>query len=505
MTTNAPEPGERPLETPRGPRRDDRFELTFKRLDDRGCGLATLDLLVGPGKQPLRYIVAARDVLPGERAVVTMQSRKRRVLHSEVVQRIATSAERISPDCPHYGAPSTPGQGCGGCSLRHLSLRGQAAAKQDLVKRALRACSLDDGVVQPVRAHEATDSYRNKMEFSFGNDADRSFSLGLHPAGYRYQTLNLRSCRLMSPFVSALLPLIGDWARESGLSVYDPRRDEGLLRTLTAREGKRTGERMVVLETELGGLRPDDLPRRFQQVCEELSEQLEPLGHGGIDSVFHVERDACRGRKTRWITHHVAGTSTLREVLRLPGGRELAFAIGPRAFFQPNTLGAEAIYAEVVAQARLSAGAGLVLDLYCGTGTIGLVVAPWAQRVIGVELNEEAVANARVNAERNGIHNATFHAGDAGKVLQELALGAGSVDVAIVDPPRAGLNPEAVAQVAQLQPRRLVYVACRPESLARNAAELKAHGYALKVVQPIDQFAWTGHVECVATLERSAG
>lgn len=488
------------LSVARSPRRGDVFDVRFTHLSDKGEGVARIDLAVGPGAQPLSYSVVARGGLPNELATVRILGRYRRTYSSIIDALIEPSEQRITPKCRHFGSPTDAGKGCGGCSSQHLQLAAQRDEKGARIRRLLQSANLDDSTLEPVRAASAPWHYRNKMELSFGNDRERSFSLGMHPAGYRYETLALQECWLMSPFVSAFVPLVGEWASAYGLSAFDARQSEGQLRTLTIREGKRTDERMVVLETEASAALPDSLGADFVAAVHKAAQAC----GGKVDSIYWAQRDAARGRKTSWTHTHLDGAATITERLHLADDVQLSFAISPQSFFQPSTAGAETIYNEVVRQSGLRERTGgepaTVLDLYCGTGTISLCVAPWAERVIGVELVEEAVLDGRANAVRNGAHNVELHAGDTADVLAKLKLHGGQVDVVIVDPPRAGLRPAAIAEIAQIQPSRVVYVACQPQSLARDAALFRGHGYALTTVVPIDQFPHTGHIECVATL-----
>jgi 23S rRNA (uracil1939-C5)-methyltransferase len=199
------------------------------------------------------------------------------------------------------------------------------------------------------------------------------------------------------------------------------------------------------------------------------------------------------------------GPPGLSERLRLPDGRELAFEVHPRAFFQPNTRQAERLYGEVMAALSAAGGppTGRVLDLYCGTGTIGLCVAPLAQEVVGIELQPNAVADATRNAERNHVDNARFICGDVGAVLARDGLATpGSAAVAVVDPPRSGLAPAAARLVADLAVPRLIYVSCNPAALANDALIMRRAGYRLSRAQPVDMFPHAWHVETVARFDR---
>ncbi|GEM_PF-104172 len=492
-----------PIDLPRGPRRDDEWTVTITRLGDKGEGVAAVDVRIGPDRRERRYTVHIRGALPGESVTGRIVGRHRRSLDARLIAIDEPIATRIEPTCVHFGDTRQPGRGCGGCSLQNLAHPAQLDAKHAMVSKLLADRGLDVQLVKPTTAASPTWHYRNKMELSFGNDRDRQFSLGLHPAGYRYETLALSECRLMSPFASAFVPALASWAQDAGYRAFDPRkRDDnaGFLRTLTLREGKRTGQHMAVIETEASVETPAAFGSSFVAAAHRIAADLD----GSFDSVWWIQRDAERGKKTTYTSHHLAGTEMLREQLHLPGGRRLLFDIAPRAFFQPSTLGAEAIYAETLRQTGLADGStDTVLDLYCGTGTIGMCLSPWAKRVIGIDLSADAIASAHANADLNGIDNVELHCGDTGKVLTDLGLGAGGIDVIVVDPPRAGLQGAALDQVVALAPKRLVYVACRPSSLARDASLLREKGYELKVVQPIDQFPHTGHVECVATLDRT--
>ncbi|MEO1266933.1 MAG: methyltransferase domain-containing protein, partial [Myxococcota bacterium] len=236
----------------------------------------------------------------------------------------------------------------------------------------------------------------------------------------------------------------------------------------------------------------------FSEAVAEASAALGVV----VTTLYWTQHRAVRGERTRMISHLLDGAPTLREELHLPDGHTLTFAIHPRAFFQPNTLQAEVIYGMVVDAADLRGQpATRVLDLYCGTGTIGLALSPYATEVVGIELQPNAVENARQNAVHNAVENIVFHCGDVGKVLEAEGLGAPD-DRVVVDPPRAGLNPQALELIGQMGIARLVYVSCNPRSLARDVAALRAYGLKAISVQPVDQFPHTMHVESVAVLER---
>jgi 23S rRNA (uracil1939-C5)-methyltransferase len=279
-----------------------------------------------------------------------------------------------------------------------------------------------------------------------------------------------------------------------------------LLETLTIREGKRTGERLVELVTsDVQRCRYRGEEVEVSVVVADFRQTVLAIGpEVGVDALYWTRRCAARGQRTRYESTLLDGSPVLRERLEIADGRSLRFEIHPRAFFQPNTLQAEVLYSEVIEASGLkSRRVGRVLDLYCGTGTIGLCLAHRADQVVGIELVAEAVENARRNAALNGIDNVVFHQGDVAQVLESEGLvDAGAVDLLVVDPPRNGLTPAALELVAKLDVPRVVYVSCTPRSLARDLSVLCRHGYRLRRVRPVDMFPHTWHVETVAVLDR---
>ncbi len=435
----------------------------------------------------MRLVFHVRRAVPGDLVLVEVGTSRRRRIDAAVIEVLRPSPMRIAPRCRHFVSDEHPG--CGGCTSQHLSLRHQLATKERHLKRLFAGAKLDPGLVEVVTP-TSDDGwyYRNKMEFSFTQE--ERLHLGMHPAGYRYESVDQRECFLMSPFVSEFVPRVRDWAEANELEAFDGRKGSGFLRSLIVREGKNTGERLVELVTA----HDDGTERRaamvgaidsFAAVCE------------GATSVYWTEQRAVRGEPTRFIEHLLQGSPTLAERLHV-AGRDLHFDIHPRAFFQTNTRGAEVLYELVVEAAGLS-GAERVLDLFCGTGTIGLCLAGSAASVLGIELIDDAVANARGNAGRNGIDNAEFVAGDVGAVLEELRPEA---DVVIVDPPRRGLSKVAFEALSEIGADRVVYVSCNPEALVKDLRRLGEAGWAIGRVRPVDMFPQTAHIETVVTLSR---
>ena len=322
--------------------------------------------------------------------------------------------------------------------------------------------------------------YRNKLEYSFGTDADGRLVCGFHAPGSWEEIVEVTDCLLASEPGNAARERVVEWCRAQGLSAYDRRTGEGLLRNLVVRESRRGGELQVRLVTS---------PGRIDR--ERFAQAAEPVG-GLLWTQLDSVAETTQGGQTELI----AGSDRLEEEI---GGMRMR--ISPNAFFQTNTEMAERLYRLAIEYAAPGAS-DRVYDLYCGIGTIGLLIAPRAGEVWGLELVEEAIADAIANARLNEIDNARFFAGDVRLALRELVERAGRPDVLVVDPPRSGLSQKVVRRVIEAGPRRIVYVSCNPTTLAPNAAQLVEAGYALRRVRAVDMFPQTPHIECVALLER---
>jgi len=485
------------------PRKGDVLTLAPDGLDDDG--LATVRLVVQGHGGERRLRVHVRDAVPGDVVQARVESRQRDEVLARVVSVDAPSADRQPELCIHRRPP--PGHApCGGCSLQAMRYEAQLRHKTERVRRQLDGRGLHPEV-RPTLPAPSIFHHRHKMELTFGRDRADALAVGLHPSGYRWEILTTSGCLMISPWAAAFLPVVLEVARAHGLDAWDPRAADvpgRVLKNLVVREGKRTSDRLVELVTS------DALaPERGRALVKELADRAGAEVTGWAWTVVV----AARGQPTRHDIVHTLGKATLDEVLALPerpGGppsaaRGLALSVHPRAFFQPHPRAAEGLVAEVVTRLGDAHARARVADLYCGTGTLGLAVAPFVGHVVGVELVPEAVAAARENAARAGLANTTFIAGDVGRVLVDPAHAEAlvGVEVVLLDPPRSGLMPEAFAAVGRIAPARVIYVSCNPTSLARDLSTFAALGYAVDgPVQPVDLFPQTPHVECVVSLCR---
>jgi 23S rRNA (uracil1939-C5)-methyltransferase len=448
---------------PTRPHRGDELTLTIDTLAYGGAGVARHE----------GYVVFVAGAIPGDTVRVEVGKAKRAYAEARVLEIVAPSPDRIEPLADHPGAP-----------WQVIPYARQLEIKVEQVDDALRRIGRLDGyTLEPIIPAEQEWRYRNKLEYSFGRDRDGRLICGFHAPGRWEDIVEVTDCRLASEQGNQAREEVVNWCRAQGLEPYDRRTNEGFLRNLVVREGRRTGEIQVRLVTSPGKLERDSLAEAAPSAAGLLWTRLESVA------------ETTAGGQTELL----AGVETYEEQI---GG--LSISISGEAFFQTNTEMAERLYALAIQYAELK-GYERLYDLYCGIGTIGLLMAPRAAELWGLEIVEDAISDAIANARRNEIDNAHFFAGDVRLVLRDLVERAGRPDVLVVDPPRAGLSQKVVRRIIEASPTRIVYVSCNPTTLAPNAAQLVEAGYVLTKVRPVDMFPQTPHIECVAQLERRSG
>jgi 23S rRNA (uracil1939-C5)-methyltransferase len=437
------------------PKRGESLDLEIESLAYGGRGVARRD----------GYVVFVAGGLPGDRVRAEVTKPKRSFAEARVTDLLEPSPERVPDRCDHGGEP------CPGAPWQGLSYERQLAEKQQQVEDSLRRIGgLDGFELEPIEPAVERWRYRNKFEYSFG-ERDGELVLGFHARGRWDEVVDAEDCHLASEAGNAVRNQIRAWGRAEALSGYDQRAHRGTLRNLVVREGRRSG-----------------------QLQTRLVTSAEPVPKPPVDLHTVIEGP---GGATSGPTG-VLGVERLTEELC-----DLRFEISHEAFFQTNTEMAERLYRVAAEMAGLGGG-GRVFDLYCGIGTLGLTLAASAGEVIGVEIVDEAVADAERNAEINGIDNARFVAADVRTGIRPLVEREGKPDLVVLDPPRAGLSQKVVRRVIECEAPRIVYVSCNPTTLAPNAAQLEEAGYKLRRVKPVDMFPQTPHIECVALLEKAA-
>ncbi len=393
---------------------------------------------------------------------------------------LTPSSQRIPQDCPHFGS-------CGGCAFRHIAYEAELALKEQRVRDALeRIGGLDASRIdmEPIHGAQRLDGYRNKAQFPIGRGRDGRLVLGFYaPRSHRIVPCDI--CLLQPPVFAAAVSVLRDWDAQFPQEVYDEAAGTGLLRHLYLRWGQATGEVLACLV-----INGESVPGE-QELARMLRERVPGL-RGFLINSNREQTNVVLGKSFRTVW----GSEEITDVLC-----GLTFRISPRSFYQVNREQAEVLYGIAARYAQL-AGKETVLDLYCGTGTIGLSMARQAGRVIGVEVVAEAVEDAKRNAACNGLADAEFFCGDAAAAADRLAKDGVRPDVLILDPPRKGCAVSLWDAVEAMQPKRIVYVSCDPATLARDVKELGRRGYGVRRVAPVDLFPRTAHVETVVQLYR---
>jgi 23S rRNA (uracil1939-C5)-methyltransferase len=448
--------------------KDQELELRIDSLAYGGNGVARLN----------GFVVFVRRGLPGDTVRARVTKVKRNHAEALATEVLVPGPERVEAPCAHYPA-------CGGCRFQDLAYEAQARAKQEQVADSLRRIGgIADAPLEPIVPAASVFHYRNKLEYSFTQYEDGA-TLGFHKAGRWDEVLEVEQCWLTTDLGNAVRNTVREWAREEGFEAYDQETQTGYLRHLVVREGRNTGQALVVLVTAPG--------EKFESGY--LVERLRAFPE--VRSVHWAINDT-PAEVTNLPTRVLWGDDSIEEELC-----GLRFRVSPNAFLQTNTEMAERLYGLAREFAGLS-GTQTVWDLYCGIGTIGLTLASDALTVWGIDVSEESVARALENADLNGITNAAFFAGNVGQAVEELLERSGPPDVVVVDPPRAGLAGKALRRLGGIGAPRIVYVSCNPTTLASDVKVLRNEwGYALLRAQPVDMFPHTPHVECVSLLEQT--
>ena len=443
------------------PARGDQLELTIESLAYGGNGVARTG----------GYVVFVAGAMPGDRVRALVWKRKRAYAEARAVELLEPGPDRVAPVADHPGAP-----------WQVLAYERQLEVKQEQVDDALKRIGRLSGyTLEPIVPAIERWRYRNKLEYSFGKHPSGRLVCGFHAPGRWEEIVETTDCLLASAPGNVARERIVSWCTAAGLSAYDRRSGEGILRNLVVREGRRTGQLQVRLVS-----------------CDRQHVDRSALraAAGDLAGLLWTRTEALGETTAGGQTELLSGSDRLEE--KIAG---LRLRISPEAFFQTNTEMAERLYRLAIEYAAPS-GSDRIYDLYCGIGTIGLLIAPRAGEVWGLEIVEQAISDAIDNARRNELDNARFFAGDARVALRELTEVAGRPDVLVVDPPRAGLSQKVVRRIVEASPKRIVYVSCNPTTLAPNAAQLTEAGYTLTRVRPVDMFPQTPHIECVAAFER---
>ena len=445
------------------------FEGIIERVDFPNKGIVYI-----PEEE--KY-VTVKNGIPGQKVRFVINKFKRGNAEGRLLEVLEKSPlETREPVCSIFPA-------CGGCMYQTMPYEEQMKMKEGQIRRLMDEAVNGEYVFEGVKASPKEFGYRNKMEFSFGDEyKDGPLSLGLHKKGSTYDVLTASDCRLVHEDMNRILVCVLEYFRERNVSYYKKMQHTGYLRHLLVRRGDTTGEILVNLVTTT----------QEEHDLQPLVDELLQLDlDGKIVGILHMLNDSLSDVVKSDETRILYGQDFFYE--KLLG---LDFKITPFSFFQPNTRGAEVLY-ETVREYIGDIHDMTVFDLFSGTGTISQVLAPVAKQVVGVEIVEEAVEAAKENAARNGISNCKFIAGDVFQVLDELEE---KPDVIVLDPPRDGIHPKALPKILSYGVDRIVYISCKMTSLARDLEMMQIAGYRVEKMTAVDQFCETVHVETVVLL-----
>lgn len=443
----------------------DRIVVTIKRIGINGEGVGYYR----------RKAVFIDGVLPEEVVKAKVTRAESTYLTAQLVEIEKKSPDRTKPPCPVYDA-------CGGCQLQHMTYPAQLRAKEELVREAFnRYARLVELPLRPILGMDDPWGYRNKAQLQAGWSNDQ-FITGLYSPG-SHRLIDISGCPIQDPTINEVISKAKAILTRLHIQPYQERGRTGIVRTIVARVSRRSGSVQLTLITAGKYIPdPDRLIAAIRSELPVVTTIAQNINKGDTPLVFGDQ------------TNVLWGEERLDEEL---GG--LRFSLSPRAFFQLNPEQTVKLY-DAAKEAAALTGNELVVDAYCGTGTIGLWLAPQAKEVRGIELIPEAVDDARRNTQLSGADNAKFFVGRAEALLPEWVKRGIRPDVVVVDPPRTGCERELLHAIAAAKPARLVYVSCNPSTLAKDCQVLLQSGYRLEWIQPVDMFPQTAHVECCSLL-----
>lgn len=458
------------------------YEGIIEKIEFPNKGVLWIEEDSEEGKKREKVIV--KNGIPGQKVHIAITKRRKGKSEGTILEVLEPSPlEKAEDPCSHFGI-------CGGCLYQSVPYEEQLKIKESQVKGLL------DGVVedgsyefQGIKASPIAEGYRNKMEFSFGDEyKDGPLCLGMHKRGSFYDVVNADGCKIVHEDFSKILTATREYFKEKAVPFYKKLAHKGYLRHLLIRRAVKTGEILADLVTTT---QRESLPEGIDEdgLLKEWRDRILALPlEGRLAGILHTKNDSLADVVQNDGTDVLYGQDYFYEELL-----GLRFRISPFSFFQTNSLGAEVLY-ETARSYIGETKDKVVFDLYSGTGTIAQIAAPVAKKVVGVEIVEEAVEAARENARENGLTNCEFIAGDVLKVIDDIQ---DKPDLIIVDPPRDGIHPKALNKIIDFGVDRMVYISCKPTSLVRDLITLQQRGYQVEKICCVDMFPSTANVEVV--------
>ncbi|ACA56766.1 23S rRNA (uracil-5-)-methyltransferase RumA [Clostridium botulinum A3 str. Loch Maree] len=449
-------------------RKGKEYEFLIEETEFPGTGVAQKD-----GVQ-----VYIKGTVPGQKVLAKVTKKRREYAQAKLLEIIENIDYAIENKCPHFGQ-------CGGCSTQYIPYEKQLQIKEEQLLKLFKSKEIKGFDFLEVEKSPEEYEYRNKMEFTFGDmEKGGDLTLGMHVKNRNFSIVTVDKCEIVDRDFRNILTTVVNYFNEKRLPKYRVMSHEGFLRNLVIRKAKNTGEILINIVTT------SQMEFDFKEIVDML---LKVECKGEIKGILHTINDTLSDVVQVDKLEILYGRDYIIEELL-----GLKFKIAPEAFFQTNSKGAEKLYS-IVKDFLGDASSKVVFDLYCGTGTIGQIVAPKAKKVIGVELIEEAVKAANENAKLNGLNNCEFIAGDVAKVIKDVKQ---KPDIIILDPPRPGVHPVALEYVVKFQPKEIIYVSCNPKTLVDDLKYLIDNGYKLEKVKGMDMFPHTPHVETVVRLSK---
>ncbi|MCT1578745.1 23S rRNA (uracil(1939)-C(5))-methyltransferase RlmD [Oceanobacillus kimchii] len=439
------------------------YTLTFEDLTHEGNGVAKIE----------GYPLFVPDVLPDEEAKVKVVKINKNFGFGKLLELTKTSSHRVEPTCHVH---------CGGCQLQHMSYDLQLQMKQDQVHNVMKKVAhLDHVPVHPILGMEEPSHYRNKVQIPVG-EKNGEVIVGFYQKRSHRILQNQDTCHIQDEAINEVLPFTRQLMNKYGIQAYDEKSHRGQLRHIMVRVGHHTKDIMIVFVTKTSKFPEKD------RIIKELTEQFQVKSI--VQNVNDQRTNVVLGKKTKVLW----GENYIYDKIG-----DLTFAISPKSFFQVNPIQTKVLYDKALEYANIDKD-DVVIDAYCGIGSISLFLAQKAKKVYGIEVVPEAIEDAKMNAEINGMNNVEFSVGQAEKVMPKWKEQGLDPDVIVVDPPRKGCDVDFLEAMIAMKPKRIVYVSCNPSTLARDLRILEDGGFETKQVQPVDMFPSTNHVECVAEL-----
>jgi len=443
------------------------YIMTIDNMGYEGEGVGKID----------NFTVFVAGAIVGEKVMVKIVKISKNFAFGKLLEIIEKSMNRVEPVCSIY-------KNCGGCNIQHLDYDSQLDFKTNRVMQVVnRIGKLDDVIVHPTIGMLSPYNYRNKVQLPVSN-IDGQVKIGFY-AARSHDIINMETCHIQDKVADIVVKLTRLWIKEFNIESYNEENHKGTLRHIMIRKGIKTGEVMVVLVTNTS-----ELPHK-EEFIALISKKIKGLV-SVVQNINSEKTNVILGNSciTLW------GKDTITDYIS-----EFKFEVSALSFFQVNSIQTEKLYNKALEYANLSGGE-VVLDVYCGTGTISLFLSQKAKKVYGVEIVPQAIENAIINAKENKINNTEFIVGDAEKVIPELISKGVVADVVVVDPPRKGCDKTLLEAISSMKPKTIVYISCDPGTLARDLGILDELGYKTLEIQPVDMFPQTAHVECCSLLTR---